>query len=78
MPLAFNVPVPSEVVPLRKVMVPVGVWPDAAVVVAVSVTDWPKGMVVGAATRLVVVLAPMTATVMGGAETETASVVEPP
>ena len=43
-PLAFNVPVPSVVVPSLKVTVPVGVPAPGGftLTVAVNVTDWPK------------------------------------
>jgi hypothetical protein len=38
---AFTVPVPSTVVPLLNVTVPVGLPPYAGVTVAVNVTFWP-------------------------------------
>src|SRR5436305_157792 len=42
-PLLLSVPVPSVVVPSRKVTVPVGVpLPDVAATVAVNVTGWPN------------------------------------
>ena len=54
-PLAFSVPVPSEVVPFKNVTVPVGVAPLVAVTVAVSVSDWPTVSEVAEAVRVVVV-----------------------
>ena len=43
-PLPFNVPVPRVVAPFLKVTVPLAVPApgDAALTVAVKVTDWPK------------------------------------
>lgn len=43
-PEPFNVPVPMELPPSRKLTVPLGVPApgDAAETVAVNVTDWPK------------------------------------
>jgi hypothetical protein len=53
-PVLSSVAVPSEVLPLKKLTLPVGV-PDpvAAVTVAVSVTGWPVTAAVGAATNTV-------------------------
>ena len=67
-----------SVEPLRNSTVPVGV-PSPGMVgvtVAVSVTDWPKTLVVGAATRAVVVWAFATVTVVAG-EVLVAKVVSP-
>ena len=77
-PAAFSVPVPSEAAPLRKVTVPVGVLPLPAVTVAVNVSVRPAYRVVGVAMRVVVVTAGFTVTVIGGDDTDDASVEEPP
>ncbi len=55
-PELFSVPVPSVVLPLMKVTVPVGVAePDVAdATVAVSVTDWPKTLGLGVEVSVVV------------------------
>jgi hypothetical protein len=65
MPLTFNVPVPSEVVPFRKkVTVPVGAPAPGltGATVAVSVTLWPKTGVLGEKVTVVVVDACITVT----------------
>ena len=55
-PLPFNVPVPSVVVPSRKVTVPVGVPAPPELTVAVNVTDWLKFAGLGEAVNAMLVL----------------------
>jgi hypothetical protein len=55
-PLPFNVPVPSVVVPSRKVTVPVGVPAPPELTVAVNVTDWLKFAGLGEAVNATLVL----------------------
>jgi hypothetical protein len=78
-PLEFKLALPREAVPLRKLTVPAGATPLAGVTVAVSVKVWPAVRLDAEAVRAVVVAMrePVTVTMIGGAEVEAASVVEP-
>ncbi len=66
-PLPLTAMVPSAVWPLKNVTVPLSVEPGVAATVAVSVTDWPRTTVVGAAVSVVAVGARFTVSWTGAA-----------
>ena len=62
-PLAFKTPVPMEVVPFRKVTVPIVTGVVPAFTVAVNVTLCPTVIALAELVNAVVVLAPVTVSV---------------